>query len=86
MTRELRVDLSDLHSLTVECGTCHTAMTYELSEDRPNLAECPVCGQKLEEQGRAVTLLRNLYRDLRQSQSPMFFRIAETLASPPNAA
>jgi hypothetical protein len=78
MTNQIRVDISDLHLLTVECGNCRTAATFDLC----NVAvtpptECPFCGAKMERQAHAVTAFRNLYQDLRHSSTPMFFRVAE---------
>jgi hypothetical protein len=78
MTKETRIDISDLHSLTIECGQCHTATTYDLGKVSVTpMPECPHCGQKMEQQASAVKTLGQLYQDLRHTPTPMFFRVAK---------
>jgi hypothetical protein len=78
MTKELRVNIGDLRRLTVECGVCHMGIALDLNEAKAAIPdECPGCGQKLEEQARAVKAIRQLYLDLRHSPWPVFFQIAE---------
>jgi hypothetical protein len=79
MTNEIRVDINELQYLTVECDSCHTAVTFDLRHGEiPVPVACPCCTATMEQQARDLRKLRSAFDEIRQHKTPVSFRVART--------
>lgn len=83
ITHELLLEISDLHSVSIRCGTCKTEITLSIAS-HPNVPfECPSCGTRFhDEYSRSVKHFMEACRYLADRKNDVILRVKQSTDKP----
>ncbi len=74
--RELILDVSELHILSVECSKCGVGIVFDVSKQHAHLPDiCPACKEKMELEGECLGRYRRFFQRVSEARQKFYFRV-----------